>query len=231
MKKMSQSNELSIYGDNGTAYASIFEKKMSLLTGITDRISDLNSSPFAAMNITRYEIAVGLFRVQTEKLYEVVERWTNVYEYAGEVLHFTKMTTSNYIRVARYYLQKDKPLNIFGNDRFSITQLVEMCRGNLEEVKAMVTSGTITPDMSSVAIREVIASSNKAKKDADKAMQEEALLPIREAHEDFHKAYNKLKEHLIERGDTEGAEEMLPEIMDALVRIYNAKLEVELPVL
>lgn len=228
---MSQSNELSIYGDNGTAYASIFEKKMSLLTGITDRISDLNSSPFAAMNITRYEIAVGLFRVQTEKLYEVVERWTNVYEYAGEVLHFTKMTTSNYIRVARYYLQKDKPLNIFGNDRFSITQLVEMCRGNLEEVKAMVTSGTITPDMSSVAIREVIASSNKAKKDADKAMQEEALLPIREAHEDFHKAYNKLKEHLIERGDTEGAEEMLPEIMDALVRIYNAKLEVELPVL
>ena len=231
MKKMSQSNELSIYGDNGTAYASIFEKKMSLLTGITDRISDLNSSPFAAMNITRYEIAVGLFRVQTEKLYEVVERWTNVYEYAGEVLHFTKMTTSNYIRVARCYLQKDKPLNIFGNDRFSITQLVEMCRGNLEEVKAMVTSGSITPDMSSVAIREVIASSNKAKKDADKAMQEEALLPIREAHEDFHKAYNKLKEHLIERGDTEGAEEMLPEIMDALVRIYNAKLEVELPVL
>lgn len=228
---MSQSNELSIYGDNGTAYASIFEKKMSLLTGITDRISDLNNSPFTAMNITRYEIAVGLFRVQTEKLYEVVERWTNVYEYAGEVLHFTKMTTSNYIRVARYYLQKDKPLNIFENDRFSITQLVEMCKADLEEVKAMVTSGTITPDMSVVAIREVIASHNKAKKDADKAMQEEALLPIREAHEDFHKAYNKLKEHLIERGDKEGAEEMLPEIMDALVRVYNAKLEVDLPVL
>ena len=228
---MSLSNELSIYGDNGTAYASIFEKKMSLLNGITERITDLNNSPFAAMNITRYEIAVGLFRVQTEKLYEVVEKWSNVYDYAGETLHFKKMTTSNYIRVARYYLHKDKPLNIFENDRFSITQLVEMCKADLEEVKAMVTSGTITPDMSVLAIREVIASHNNNKKQAEKTMKEEALLPIKEAHEDFHKAYNRLKEHLIERGDTEGAEEMLPDIMDALVRIYNAKLEVDLPVL
>lgn len=229
MKRMS--NVQAIYETEGTFYNTIFEKKTATITAIADRISDLNNGSFSPMNMTRYEIAVGLFRVQTEKLYEVVPRWNNVYEFAGEVLHFKKMTTSNYIRVARYYLHHDKPLNIFENDRFSITQLTEMCKAPVEDVKKLVEDKVIRPDMTVVAIREVITKHNEAKKATEEELKAQALEPIKQAHEDFHKAYNELKAHLLEEGDDIGANDILPVIMDAVVRMYNAKLEVDLPVL
>lgn len=196
---------------------------------IGERLEALQNSPIAHMTSVRYEIAVGLLLVNDQKLYDGA--FESIYEFSGKVLHFKRVTTSMYIKVARYLLKHDRPETIWGNTAFSMTHLYEMSKIPVKELTVFVESGQINPQMTVEDIKDFVKAYKSGKVQAKKELEEKALQPIREAHEDFHKAYNALKEHLVKEGDTEGADNLLPEIMDAVVRMYNAKLEADLPVL
>lgn len=195
---------------------------------IAERLEALNRSKIARMTAVRYEIAVGLYVVNKERLY--AGSFESIYHFSNKVLGFKKVTTSMYIKVAKTLLRHDKPVNIWDNTDYGITQLYEMSKIPVEDLNNFIKDGSVKPTMTIDELQTFVRAYKQGKLQAKRDAEALAMLPINKANEEFHAAYNILKEHLVKSGDQEAAYKLLPVLMDAVVDLYNAKKGADLPV-
>ena len=218
--------EWNIYEGSDYSLDDAFGARLHKLQDICQRMSELQHSRYSRLDAVRFEIATGLYIISTEKLY-IGSAYKNMQEVGKSVLNFTSMTTTSYVRVARKFLDKTRPVSVFAenNRDFNMTQLIELSKLSVDEVKEMLEAGTVTFDMSAVDVKAAVrAVKEQQAKDIQEA-KEAAMRPFEAAHEAFHKAYNTLKEHLEEMDDKEGSEILLPEIMGAVVDLYQEGLK------
>lgn len=216
----------SIYDSSDYSLEDAYGARFHKLQDICKRINELQYGPLTRLDAVRFEIATGLNIIASEKLY-LGSKYKNMQELAKDVLGFTYMSCTSYVRVARKFLEKKRPVSVFvdsdGHD-FSMSQLVELGKLSVDEVRNLMKAGAVTYDTPVTGIKAVIkAGKEKQAKDIADA-KEAAKKPFEAAHEAFHEAYNALKEHLEIMGDDEGAEKFLPEIMGAVVDMYQEGL-------
>ena len=113
---------------------------------IAKRIVEINNSRGSKLNSARYEIAIGLNIINENKLW-VASEFKTIREFAEKVLGIKSGVTTIYLKVAKTLLCKDRPINIFGNQDFSINQLYRMANIDVNILKDLVEKGEIKPSM------------------------------------------------------------------------------------
>lgn len=192
------------------------------------RIKYLDKCDFSKLDIVRFEIARGLFLINSEKLY-VVGGYNSISDYGNAALGFNTTVTSSYIRIAKRFIRRNWPETIFssvanpnvGMEDFGVSQLVELLRLTDDDIKYLISDGRLTYSTSVPKIKALIKEYKAEKVSKEKALIEESYQAMDAAHEAYHEAYNALKQHLLDRGDIEGANTLLPRIMDQVVIIYR----------
>ena len=218
--------EWTIYEGSDYSLDDTYGARIHKLQDICERINELQHSKFSRLDVVRFEIATGLYIISTEKLY-IGSAYKDMQELGKAVLGFTNMTTTGYVRVAKKFLLKERPASVFAVDGrdFNMTQLMALTKLSVDEVKSMLEAGTISYDTPVTAIKDAVKAV-KDKQDKDIAdAKKAAMRPFEAAHEAFHKAYNALKDHLQAQGDAKGSDELLPEIMGAVVDLYQEGLK------
>lgn len=165
-----------------------------------------------------HRVALCMQVIYNEKLY-LEAGHANIYELGKSVLGTTRATTSNYLTVAKKFLDSNSGKSIFadGSRDFGYTQLVEMKKLSVDDAKELVKSGAINFDSTAKEIKQTVAEFvTMQKKDAEK-LKEESLNPLKDAYEDFHKAFNELQERVTD----EAGKALLQKIMDSVVVLYN----------
>lgn len=174
----------------------------------------------------QFSMAIRLSMIQSERLY-LDAGFKNIYDYALQVAGLKRISVNNYIRVATRFLNPQTERSIFavkGRD-FTISQLTELVRIDKDDAIELVKSGKVKFGDTARDIKAIVAAF-KESRDKDIAEAQKAILaPFESAHEAYHKAYNELKEHLIEAGDDEASDKLLPAIMDAVVILYQEGLK------
>lgn len=217
-----------IFGDTDYTLDDAIDRMKQRYQDIVTRIESLEHGRYSRMSMAKNEIAMGLYLIHTEKLY-LASNYKSVFEVAKAVLDFSRMTASNYIRVAKRFIEKKRPVSIFYDGKsgldFNISQLIQLLKLTDDEIKFCIEGGMLEYTTSITAIKSVVKVM-KDSRDKDKAKQAEAAKePFQAAYEDFHTAYNELKEHLLEMEDETGANELLPKIMDAVCVVYAEGLQ------
>lgn len=217
-----------IFGDTDYTLDNAIDRMKQRYQDIVTRIESLEHGRYSRMSMAKNEIAMGLYLIHTEKLY-LASNYKSVFEVAKAVLDFSRMTASNYIRVAKRFIEKKRPVSIFYDGKsgldFNISQLIQLLKLTDDEIKFCIEGGMLEYTTSITAIKSVVKVM-KDSRDKDKAKQAEAAKePFQAAYEDFHTAYNELKEHLLEMEDETGANELLPKIMDAVCVVYAEGLQ------
>lgn len=202
------------------------------LQNIIDRIDYLNKCKFSSFSFVRNEIAMGLYLIKTDKLY-LASDYKSVFEVAKDVLGFARMTTTNYIKVAKRFIDKQRPVSIFYDGKsgidFTISQLVALLRLTEDEIRYCMESGMLDICTPISAISEVVKIMLD-KREQTKAQEHDrkirdTMKPFQESYDSFHTAYNALKEHLTSTNDDVGANTLLPNIMDAVCAMYAEGLQ------
>lgn len=212
-----------IFGDTDYTLDNAIDRMKQRYQDIVTRIESLEHGRYSRMSMAKNEIAMGLYLIHTEKLY-LASNYKSVFEVAKAVLNFSRMTASNYIRVAKRFIEKKRPVSIFYDGKagldFNISQLIQLLKLTDDEIRFCMEGGMLEYTTSVTAIK-VLVKVMKDSRDKDKEKQAEAAKePFQAAYEDFHTAYNELKEHLLEMEDETGANELLPKIMDAVCVVY-----------
>lgn len=194
------------------------------------RIKYLDKHPLNKANVIRFEIARGLHLINSEKLYALAG-YNSISEYGNATLGFSTVVTSSYVRVAKRFIERNWPQSIFaridnpdpniGMEDFTLYQLIELSRLKDEEIQELINDGRLTFDTSVPKIKALIKEYKAEKVRREKEQVEESYQTMDAAHEAYHEAYNELKQHLLDLGDTEGANVLLPRIMDQVVIIYR----------
>lgn len=194
------------------------------------RIKYLDKHPLSKANVVRFEIARGLHLINSEKLYPLAG-YNSISEYGNATLGFSTVVTSSYVRVAKRFISRNWPQSIFaridnpdpniGLEDFTLYQLIELSRLKDEEIKELMDDGRLTFDTSVPKIKALIKEYKAEKAEKEKKAVEASYQTMDAAHEDFHKAYNELKQHLLDVGDLDAANVLLPRIMDQVVIIYR----------
>ena len=165
-----------------------------------------------------YGAALNLLAIHNEKLY-LDGGFKSCTDYGKRVLGYQSATVNNYLRIARNYIDAETGRTIFadGTKDIGYTQLIELLRVTPDEARVLFENEAFTLDSPARAVREAIEA-YKAQQEKDRAMQEEAdIEPVKTAYEDFHKAYNQLKELL---KDNIEACELMQKIMDSMVVLH-----------
>lgn len=217
-----------IFGDTDYTLDNAIDRMKQRYQDIVTRIESLEHGRYSRMSMAKNEIAMGLYLIHTEKLY-LASNYKSVFEVAKAVLNFSRMTASNYIRVAKRFIEKKRPVSIFYDGKagldFNISQLIQLLKLTDDEIKFCMEGGMLEYTTSITVIKSVVKVM-KDNRDKDKAKQAEAAKePFQAAYDDFHTAYNELKEHLLEMEDETGANELLPKIMDAVCVVYAEGLQ------
>lgn len=217
-----------IFGDTDYTLDNAIDRMKQRYQDIVTRIESLEHGRYSRMSMAKNEIAMGLYLIHTEKLY-LASNYKSVFEVAKAVLNFSRMTASNYIRVAKRFIEKKRPVSIFYDGKsgldFNISQLIQLLKLTDDEIKFCMEGGLLEYTTSITVIKSVVKTM-KDSRDEDKAKQAQAAKePFQAAYEDFHKAYNELKEHLLEMEDETAANELLPKIMDAVCVVYAEGLQ------
>lgn len=192
------------------------------------RIKYLDKSEFSKLDIVRFEIARGLHLINAEKLY-VVGGFNSISDYANNALGFNSAMTSSYVRVAKRFIRRNWPETIFssvanpnvGMEDFGVSQLIELLRLTDDDIKALMSDGRLTYSTSVPKIKALIKEYKVEKADQERQLVEASYQTMDAAHEEFHTAYNELKAYLLDKGDTEAANTLLPRIMDQVIIIYR----------
>lgn len=166
-----------------------------------------------------HRMALCLQIIYNEKLYLESDS-KDIYDYVRTHFNIQRGSTSNYLQVARKFLNSDTGNSVFidNNVDFDITQLIKLKKLSVEEVKEMLQSGVISFDSTVREIEEAVNKYDKDKENKKKQAIEESLKPLNEAYEKYHVAFNKLRDML--SGNNE-ALELMQEIMDCVVLLYN----------
>lgn len=195
---------------------------------LDQRIRFLDKSDFSKLDVIRFEIARGLFLLDSEKLY-VVGGYNSISDYGNAALSFNSSMTSSYVRIARRFIRRNWPETIFssvtnpnvGMEDFGVSQLIIMLGLSDDDIKALMSEGRLTYQTSIPRIKALIKEYKAEKAEKEKKAVEASYQTMDAAHEDFHKAYNELKQHLLDVGDLDAANVLLPRIMDQVVIIYR----------
>ena len=195
---------------------------------LDQRIKYLDKSDFSKLDIVRFEIARGLYLINAEKLY-VVGGYNSISDYAVASLGFNTAATSSYVRIAKRFIKRNWPETVFasvdnpnvGMEDFGVSQLIEMLRLSDDDIKDLMDCGRLTFSTSVPKIKALIKEYKAEKATREKEAIEESYQVMDTAHEEFHKAYNELKQHLLDRGDLDAANVLLPRIMDQVIIIYR----------
>ena len=185
---------------------------------ITDQIKVFN------VNHDTFRVALCLQIIHNEKLY-LDGGFKNVSEYGKKLLGMKTMTINNYVRVARKFLDPTTGTSIFSKngEDFGYTQLVSLLKLDPYDAKELFASGRISYNMSARDIKKTVDSYIEEKqREATEEMMSQ-LEPYEASYEEFHAAYNRLKEYLEDKSDVKG-QELLQEIMNAVVIFYNEKV-------
>lgn len=221
------SSELAIM-ENGMIQPDFSEIRNYRLRQATQKIFRLTNA--AKKNL--FEISVTLLKIQTEKLYEE-DGYSNIYEYGEKVLGYKKAMTNNLVRIATNYIDKDTMKSILATDTgdYSVSQLQELLVIEPADAKQLADAETISPTMSTKAIRKAV----KAFRDGDtvedtdtdetgtgdtETVNDGEIRGYEAAFEEFHRSYNALKEYLEGKPGTEyGTDTLMPDIMNAVMRM------------
>lgn len=166
-----------------------------------------------------HRMALCLYVLQTEKLY-LEGGYTSVYDLGTKLLKVAKGTISNYVNVAKKFLDTDTGKSIFATDKgdFSYLQLLEMKKLKKEEAQELVNSGTVTFSSTAQEIKGAVASYLGQIKAEQEKVKEDSIKPIKDAYEAFNKSYNELYKYI---GEDDSCKELLQQIMDSVVVLYN----------
>ena len=134
----------------------IVENMRTWFDDIAFRLDELTRTKFTMLNHVRYEIATGLYFISENKLW-VVSDYSSVRDFADKILGLKSVAVAMYLKVAKFLLCKDKPLNIFGNDDFTITQLYKMSQIALDDLRDYVEHKMIVPEMTAREIDAFVA--------------------------------------------------------------------------
>ena len=197
-------------------------------TMLDQRIKYLDKCEFNKLDPIRFEIARGLHLINAEKLY-MVGGYTSISDYANAVLGFNNVVTSSYVRIAKRFLKRNWPESIFSSvanpetsmEDFGISQLIEMLRLSDDDIKVLMADKRLTYYTSVPKLKALIKEYKAEKANREREAKEESYQTMDAAHEDFHNAYNELKQHLLDVGDLEAANVLLPRIMDQVIIIYR----------
>ncbi len=217
-----------IFGDNNYTLDNAIDRMKQRFQDIVARIDSLEHGRYSRMSMVKNEVAMGLYLIHTEKLY-LASNYKSAFEVAQDVLKFSRMTTSNYIRVAKRFIDKKRPVSIFYDGKagidFNISQLIQLLKLSDDEIRFCIEGGMLEFTTPVSAIK-VLVKTMKENRDKEQAKQAEAAKePFQAAYDEFHAAYNALKEHLLKTGDEAGANELLPKIMDAVCVVYAEGLQ------
>lgn len=194
------------------------------------RIKYLDKHPLSKANVIRFEIARGLHLINSEKLYPLAG-YNSISEYGNAILGFSTVITTSYVRVAKRFISPNWPQSVFvridnqdptvGLEDFTLYQLIEISRLKDEEIQDLMNDGRLTFDTSVPKIKALIKEYKAEKAIRERDAIEASYQTMDAAHEAYHEAYNALKQHLLDQGDIEGANTLLPRIMDQVVIIYR----------
>lgn len=217
-----------IFGDSNYTLDNAIDRMKQRFQDIVARIDSLEHGRYSRMSMVKNEVAMGLYLIHTEKLY-LASNYKSVFEVAQDILKFSRMTTSNYIRVAKRFIDKKRPVSIFYDGKagldFNISQLIQLLKLTDDEIKFCMEGGMLEFTTSVTVIKSVVKTM-KDNRDKEQAKQAEAAKgPFQAAYDEFHVAYNALKEHLLKTGDETGTNELLPKIMDAVCVVYAEGLQ------
>lgn len=161
--------------------------------------------------------------INSEKLY-LEGGYNNIYDCGMAILNVARGTVSNYVMVARAFINPDTGLSVFATEHgdFNLVQLLELKKLKKEEVDSLIKGGMINFRTPANEIKALVATylgkqKEKRQKEDDEA-REERIKPIKDAYEAFHKAFNALNEYC---GVDDVCKEYLQQIMDSVVVLYH----------
>ena len=184
-----------------------------------------------------FEIAVTLLKIQSEKLYEE-DGYTNIYDYGEKVLGYKKAMTNNLVRIAGQYIDKDTMKSILATETgdYSVSQLQELLVIEPTDAKQLADTETITPAMTTKAIREAVKTFRDGEKEtetedsgtdepADGTEETDGDNEYNTAYEDFHRLYNELKGYLdtVPADTTNATQSLLPALMSAVMTMHEKR--------
>lgn len=134
------------------------------------------------MNATKrnmYEIAARLVVIRDEKLYEE-DGFESVHDYASRCFGYKQNMTYKMLVTAEKFIEKSpdnkRYISILTHTDadYTVSQLMELNSLEADTAKQLDTSGTISPDMTTKQIREVVKSYKNGDIDANGNSSEEA---------------------------------------------------------
>lgn len=160
-----------------------------------------------------------LYIIQTEKLY-LEGGYTSIYDLGMKVMNVSKGTISNYMGVAKKFMDVNTGRTIFASDQgdFSYLQLVELKKLKKEEAQELVQKGIVKYDSTAKEIKAAVADYLGHIKAEQQQVKEDSIKPIKDAYEGFHVAYNALSDRI---GQDAESKKLLQDIMDSVVVLYN----------
>lgn len=144
------------------------------------------------------EIAYALYEVDRKKLASANGYFKTTADYAEAMFNFKHAQTSNYIKLAKRFLDVDRTAkkisfnrSMVGDNDFSVTQLTETLTLPEDVTKDLIAKGDIVDTMTVREIREVVKAEKarlKAEKSGDENKADTEVKADVEAEEDFSEA-------------------------------------------
>lgn len=142
----------------------------ALLDSVEERLKELNTMPFARLNANRYEYSTLLYNLNTSMLWVYSgHEYKTFREYCKAELSMSYEAVTMYLKTGKYMLMHDKPLNIFGNQEYSISKLYTLSVIPLNELRALAISRAITPEMTAREIQAFVREYTRRAKTASMA--------------------------------------------------------------
>ena len=165
-------------------------------------------------------LALCVYLIYTNKLF-LEAGFKNIYDYCKEHFNIERGTTSNYVNVAKKFLDSSNGRSIFaqGNADFSFIAMIELKSLSPDDIRYLLNNGKITLGCTANEAKTIAKEYKDYKKEQARLEAEGRKAPIIEAYEAYNKAFNELK-NCIPDSDTK-AKDLLQKIMDNVVILYN----------
>lgn len=191
-------------------------------------IKYLRDCEYSKVDLVKFAIARGLHLINNERLY-MMGGYTSISEYGKTALGYNNAAVSAFVRVGKRFICKYSAESIFASvqnpnvqmEDFGYFQLVELLRLKDDDIKYLLSVGRLTFNTSVQKIKELISDYKAEVEQEAKDAIEASYQTMDAAHEEFHAAYNALKQYLLDKGDDQAANVLLPRIMDQVVIIYR----------
>ena len=167
-----------------------------------------------------HRLALCVQAIHKEKLY-LESGHKNIYTYCKEKYNVERGTVSNYINVAKKFLDTNTGKSVFaqGKADFNFLCLIELKGLTVEEVKSLLDDKKINLSSSAKEIKQAVKDLRAYQKEQERLEAEGRKAPIIEAYEAYNKAFNDLNKRIPD-SDKE-SKELMQKIMDCVVILYN----------